>query len=259
MKTADRQQQILQEISSKGFVKTATLASRMDVSVMTIRRDLVALSKRGIVTLVRGGAVLNRGALMESDYRSKKDNMLEAKRDIAKFCADLISPGDSVFLDGGTTTREIATYLSNQYNIVVLTNSLYVAIALSSAKNISVMMVPGVLRETSMAFMGPYANDFIRSFQIDYAFVGTEGVDPSFGASVPNAMDADLKHCLVKQAKHAVVVADSSKLGKSFLCRFCELSDIDLLVTDEQAKPEMIDALRKRGLAVEVAKNAPLL
>ena len=257
MKTAVRQQRILQELNSCGFVKTAQLAEKYNVSVMTIRRDLIAFSKRGVLTLVRGGAVANRGALAESDYYSKREDMLEAKRNIACFCADLVNSGDSVFLDGGTTTREIAAALVGKYNIVVLTNSINCAMTLSSAKNITTIMVPGVLRETSMAFMGPYADSFIRSFQIDYAFIGTEGVDPSFGASVPNSMDADLKRSVVLQAKHPVLVADSSKLGKKFLCQFCTSKEVELLVTDSAADAKMIESLRKSGFSVAIAKNAP--
>lgn len=252
MRTKERHKTILQELQREGIVNTFELAESLNVSTMTIRRDLTKFANQGLITLTHGGAIINRGALFEHNTSLKEEVMVQEKRDIAKFCVDLINEGDSVFLDGGTTTKEIAALLLDKKNIVVITNSLYCANALTSAKGLKLIMVPGEFRETSMAFLGPFAVDFISKFKIDIVFLPTEGLTPDFGASVPNTQDADTKRYLATHAEKVIVVADSSKLGKSYLCNICSLKDMDLLVTDKNADEEILDELRSKGLEIKV-------
>lgn len=250
MRTKDRLKTIIQELQSKGQVNTVELAESLEVSTMTIRRDLNKFAHQGLITLTHGGAIINRGSLFEHNTSLKEDVMVQEKRNIAKYCVDLISDGDSIFLDGGTTTKEIAVLLLDRKNIVVLTNSLYCATALSAAKGITLIMVPGEFRETSMAFLGPFTNEFIAKFKIDIVFLPCEGFDPIFGASVPNTKDADTKRFLAKHAKKIILVADSSKLGSSYLCNICSVEDVDLLVTDSGANLDILSQFRSKGLEV---------
>lgn len=250
MRARERQKIIIQELQSEGNVNTMELAESLKVSSMTIRRDLVKFENQGLVTLTHGGATINRGALYENNIAIKEEVMVQEKRDIAKYCVDLINEGDSVFLDGGTTTKEIATLLLDRKNIVVLTNSLHCANTLSYAKGVQLIIVPGEFRERSMAFLGPLSVEFLERFKIDVFFLPTEGLTADFGASVPNAQDASIKRLMVKQAKKVVCVADSSKLGKSYLVNVCSISDIDLLVTDQSADPEVVAEMEEEGLNI---------
>lgn len=231
MTQIDRKQKILDELAAKGSVNIPELSQRLEVSDMTIRRDLMKLAQQGVVTLERGGAVLNGGSLLEYTVPVKQGVRTNDKKRIAQRCAEMAREGDSVFLDAGTTVAEIARRLAHRSNITILTNSLLAANFLSASPN-KVIMCPGEFRQTSMAFMGPMTDEFIRQFKIDLLFLGVEGVDIKNGLTVPNTTDGMTKRALVQSAIKTVCAADSGKVGLTFLYQLCPVSAIDMLVTD---------------------------
>lgn len=240
----ERKLSIMKKIQEQGQVNIAELAEEYGVSVMTIRRDLAKFAKEGMITLEYGGAVLNTGALFEYNMVMKQREYQEEKRRIAKECVSYINDGDSIFLDAGTTICEVARLIAGRKNLTVMTHSLLVANVLSKNDSINLVMCPGKFRATSMAYMGQLTDDFVSSFRFDKLFLAVEGVDLETGLSVPNLTDGITKKRLVRQSKKVICAADSSKFGKSFYYSICDLSEIDLIVTDIGLNPHQAEAYK---------------
>lgn len=250
MKINERKQHILKTLQDKGHIDIVELADQLEVSSMTVRRDLKALSANGAVTIQQGTAVLNDGALREYDLFYNHGVKVEQKRRIAEYCAGLVSEGDSVFLDAGTTVKEIALKLRNKRNVNLLTDSLLVANAVAGLKYSKLIMCPGEYRELSAAFLGPLLDDFVRNFQIDLLFLSTEGINLD-GVSVVDVIDGHSKRVLIEQARRVVCVADSSKFGKSLFYSVAPLDKIDLVVTDSDIDAESFESVTQAGIEIE--------
>lgn len=251
MTQIDRKRKIMEELTVRGVVNIPELSERLGVSSMTIRRDLTKLSQQGLVTLERGGAVLNASSLFERGISLKQEAMVQEKIRIAQKCAELVKEGDSVFLDAGTTVAEIARILARRKGISIITNSLLTANFLSRSSESKVIMCPGEFRKTSMAFMGPMTDEFIGQFQVDILFLGVEGVDLKNGLTVPDTTDGMTKRAMVNHAQRIVCAADSSKVGLTFLHRICSLSEMHTLVTDEGFHMEAARDYLHQGVTVE--------
>lgn len=259
MNSIDRKQQILSLLQKNGSIVIEDLAVMLNVSSMTIRRDLQKLSSQGLISLERGGAVLNSGALFEYSMQLKqKVHMLE-KQSIARTCLDYINEGDSIFLDAGTTTAEIAKLLLRKKNLVVITHSLLVANYLSAASDIRVIMCPGEYRASSMAYMGPLTDEFVTQFKIDTLFLGVDGVGLKDGITVPDIMDGITKKTLINKAEKVICVADSSKFGQSFLYKISPLANIDVIVTDGGISDETVKEYQNHGVHLVPCATASLL
>ncbi len=250
MKTIKRRKEILDELEKNNSVNITELSEILDVSSMTVRRDLNLFAEQGVVTLVHGGAVLNRGATLVHNMPFREEKLREEKIRIASFCANLINEGSSIFIDCGSTTKEIAEAIVQKKNIVVMTNSLPVSNILSTAKSIKLIMAPGVFREKPQGFFGQMTSDFISKFRIDILFLGADGLDIKQGATNPDIIDTETKRSLVKQATRIVLVIDHTKLGCSSFMTVATLKEIDTIVTDKDADPEIIKELKNQGVEV---------
>lgn len=250
MNAIARKQCILKKLETEGSLSIAELAETLEVSSMTIRRDLNVLAENGLVTVEHGGVVLNGGSLFECNMSIKQETCSVEKMRLAQKCLEYINPGDSIFLDAGTTVAKLASLLSAKRNIIVLTHSLLVANQTASFKNIRVIMCPGEFRTDSLAFMGPLTDEFVAGFTIDTLFLGVEGIDVETGISVPDVVDGATKKNLIRNAKRVICLADSSKFGSSFFYRIAPLSDIDLIITDKNIDSAILENLQQRDVAV---------
>ena len=251
MKAIERKRYILDELQRNGSVVITDLAERIQVSSMTIRRDLNAMAEDGMVTLEHGGAVLNSGSLFECSISFKNEINVSEKQRIAAKCMEYINEGDSVFLDAGTTPNELAALLRGKRNISVLTHSLLVANTTATMRNIKLIMCPGEFRENSMAFLGPLTDDFIQHFQIDTLFLALEGIDLTDGLSVVDVQDGHTKKVLVEKAKRVICMADHSKFSGDGMARMVFWSQVDVLVTaDRTENRPLLDTIRRQGVKV---------
>jgi len=250
MNAQNRRKKILEELEKNRAVNITELAEWLDVSSMTVRRDLNRLAEQGIVTLVHGGAVLNMGttALQTMNFREKKRRL--EKNHIGRFCAQLIKESESVFIDCGSTTKGIAEALTNRNNITVLTNSLPVMNVLTSAKNNKLISVPGEYVDSIKGFVGQMAVDFISQFQIDIVFIGVAAFDLEHGMSSPSIMDAGVKRALLRQARRKILVLDHSKFGVNSFMTFGAAADIDMIVTDQGVDANLVEAIRHAGIEI---------
>lgn len=233
---AKRQELILNLVKINGEVTTKELADELNVSMMTVNRDLKEISKWEEIQLVHGGAIYRKDATLENPISIKEEVSIHEKKMIAKFCRTLVKPGSSVFIETGTTTLAVARELFNIENCQFYTNSLLVMNSLAKYEDIQLHCLPGKYRDLSKGFLGLETTDFVKNFNFDIAFIGTEGITADSGVSLPNEEDAFTKKSIMKQAKKNVLVADHKKFGLSYLHKIGEVSEFDMIVTDLESK-----------------------
>jgi DeoR/GlpR family transcriptional regulator of sugar metabolism len=251
---AERRKQILDLIEKRNSISVAELCRLLDVSDMTIRRDLRILSNRGLLERVHGGALSRRGRSYEPPYFSRATNNIIQKEIIGRCAAALVYEGDSIALDVGTTTLEIAKALTTTPNLTIVTASLPIANVLCQAPSIRLILTGGIVRDQELSMIGHIAEHTYKEFHIDKAFVGIGGLHPEAGLTEYNVEDSLVKKALIASAEQVIVVADSSKLGETCLASVGPLSIVDTLVTDVNAPPDIIDLLRARDIEIIFAQ-----
>lgn len=235
MLARQRQERILEQVTLTGGARVSDLVELLGVSDMTIRRDIAALARKGLVARVHGGATAVSGrSADEPGFAAKSGLQTLEKAAIAEAAADLVSPGDSVALSAGTTTYAVAGHLRRVPNLTVVTNSLPVAELLhASARDDLTVILTGGVRTPSDALVGPVAVSALRSLHVDWLFLGVHGFDARAGFTSPNLVESETNRALIASARQVVVTADSTKWGVVGLSSMARLDEVDVLVTDE--------------------------
>ncbi|MBM6614294.1 DeoR/GlpR transcriptional regulator [Desemzia sp. RIT804] len=255
MSQLKRQKLILDLLKVNGEVFSKTLAAELNVSMMTINRDLKELAKWEEVQLVHGGAVYRGENTLENPISIKEQVNVHEKKLIAQYCHTLIKPGNSVFIETGTTTLAVAREIFNIEDCQFYTNSLLVLNSLSKYEGIHLHSVPGKYRDLSKGFLGLETADFIKNYNFDVAFIGTEGISAQSGVTLPNREDAFTKKSILKQAKKTVLVADHKKFGLSYLHKVGEVSDFDRIVTDLNSNHPVFKEISQLTNIISVKKG----
>ncbi|MBD0710377.1 MULTISPECIES: DeoR/GlpR family DNA-binding transcription regulator [unclassified Streptomyces] len=233
---------ILDEVRRRGGVRVNELTRRLSVSDMTIRRDLDALARQGMLAKVHGGAVpVAEPSTHEPGFEAKSALEPSAKDEIARVAAALVAPGTAIALSGGTTTYALARHLLEVPDLTVVTNSVRVADVFHEARpnagsearrGAATVVLTGGVRTPSDALVGPVADRAVRSLHFDLLFLGVHGISVEAGLSTPNLAEAETNRCLMRSARRVVVVADHTKWGKVGLSSFADLTEVDTWVTD---------------------------
>lgn len=234
MLAVQRHQLIVEELRRQGAVRVGELTELLDVSEMTVRRDLDALAAEGLLEKVHGGATLpGRLSAEEPGFEAKSQRQLSEKEAIARQAAQLVEPGQSIGLTGGTTTWRLAHHLARVPHLTVVTNSIQVANVFhrEPRPDLTVVLTGGV-RTPSDALVGPVAVNAIRSLHLDVLFIGVHGVAADVGLTTPNLLEAETDRALVAASGRRVVVADHTKWGVRGLSRIAGLEDVDVFVSD---------------------------
>jgi len=241
---AERRKTILSHLARHGFASVAELCQTFGVSEMTIRRDLSELEGQGMLQRTFGGAVATEPAFFEISINVKMGQFVEEKGRIGEAAAEMVENGDTVLIDAGSTTTQIAKNLGDK-RITVIAGGLNIAAELSNSHHIDVLIVGGILRKGFLSMVGPQAEAFLRRVRVDKLFLGVEGVDVDGGLTVPDVIDAHTKRAMVKCATQTVVVADHSKLGRTTLSTIASLAEAGLLITDVGAPEEILEQIRE--------------
>ncbi len=251
----ERRRKILQMIERDGQVTITDLAKRFSVSGVTVRADLDALSGAGAVMRSHGGAVRKAEATQDFPLRFKATLHRSEKVRIGEAAAKMVQPGETVILDSGTTTAEIARHLRELKTrpLTVITNAINIASELADAPGVSVIVIGGLLRPVSHSFVGPQAEAMMRELHADRLFLGVDGLDIEIGPSTPDVLEAQVNRWMVTVAREANVVADWSKLGRRSVSKIVSIDKVHRLITDKAAPPEFCEALRKKGVDVILA------
>lgn len=260
MYATERQQQIEQLIATDGRVAVVDLADRFGVTTETVRRDLAALERTGVVRRVHGGAVhRTRASTAEASVAERASQRSGSKQTIARAAVDLLGEelDGALYLDAGTTTGAIAQLLATgphpAGDLEVVTHSMSVAHILAGAQRIGLTAIGGRVRGLTAAAVGAQTVEAIGRLRPDIAFIGTNGVAAGFGLSTPDPDEAAVKRAIVASARRVVVVADGDKFDAELLVSFASLSDVDVLLTDTAPTGDLAGALREADVEVQLA------
>jgi DeoR family transcriptional regulator, aga operon transcriptional repressor len=253
--TEERRRSILELVNQEGRAMISDLSKRFGVSAVTVRGDVDSLCERNLLMRSHGGAIPLDRVVGDSPLAVKATRHREEKASIGKYAATLVEPGQTVLLDSGTTTLEVARALihASPHGITIVTNSLSIASELTAASEINVIMIGGLLRHISQSFVGPQAQKMLSELHVDRFFLGVDGLDPEAGTFTPDVLEAELNATMIRAAKRTTVVADSSKIGRRSLTLIAPIERIQQLVTDSGIRPEDRQALERRGIEVLVA------
>ncbi len=255
MYAEERQQAIAQLVTETGRWSVNDLAARFEVTTETVRRDLSALERIGLVRRVHGGAVAGeRLAVIDTALGERDVAHAEEKDRIAQAAlSQLPTPGGSILLDAGTTTSRFAAALPTDLQLVVTTHAVPIAARIAPRPNLDVHLLPGRVRTTTQAAVGADTVAAVADLRADVAFVGTNGLTLDHGLSTPDVDEAAVKRALVHGARRVVVLADSSKIGVESPVRFATIEQLDVLVTDAGIDAADRAALERAGVEVVVA------
>lgn len=245
---------VLDLLEQDGRLTVGDLVERFGVSSVTVRTDLDALASTGALVRSHGGAVRRLDPVQDYPI-SFKDSIHHAeKARIGQAAAQLIQPGQTVIFDSGTTTLQVARHLRHRglKGVTVVTNALNIANELAEVSDLSLIMVGGILRHLSNSFVGPQADRMLSQLHADHFFLGVDGLDPEFGPTTPDPLEAQLNSLMLKISTEVTVVADSSKIGKRSLSAIGGITSVYRLITDNRIPLEAIDAFRAKGLEVIV-------
>jgi len=240
-------------LQERGRVSVAELCALLGVSEVTIRRDLAELEAAGQLRRTHGGAVPRQEPGRDDPFAARAARFAAEKARIAAAAAALVGDGETIFLDAGTTTTQVACALAAaRRRITVVTNALSVCIALADAAEIAVIAVGGQLRRTNQSFVGPVAEATVRQFNADRAILGTSALSLDRGLCMPDLLEAQLQRVMIERSRDLVVVADRSKIGREALVSVAPLERVGTLITDD-AVDAVWDA-RLRACEMQVAR-----
>ena len=257
--TEQRRADLARLVADRGFVRVTDAADELGVSVVTIRADLAALERRGAVVRVHGGA-MPPAAFRESSLEASLDHDAAAKRAIGRAAAAMVSSGESLYVDAGSTALAMAEALVERgdlHDLVVVTSGLTIALALEPAvPRFTVIVTGGTLRPLQHSLVNPFAAPMLDALRLDAAFIGCNGIHPEAGATNRNLPDAEIKTRVMQRAGRSILIADASKVGRSDLALIAPLDRFEVLVTAGVAEAGAIDSLAASGMAVVVADEA---
>lgn len=250
MNKAQRREQIVASLEEHGEVEVAELAGRLEVSEMTIRRDLEQLEHEGRCRRVHGGAVTAAIRGYEEPFSVRRTQNLDAKRRIGKAAAELVAAGETLLLDIGTTTLQVAEALRSRSNITVITPSLDIAVLLADERGIRSICLGGHVRAGEHSTVGSLTERSLQDFHVDVCILSAGGVSVAEGITEYHAEGAEIKRAMIRRAQRVVVVADESKLGAVTFAVVAPLSVVDTLVTSSRGGNEHLSAIRNAGIHV---------
>ena len=252
----ERRKRILQRVTDRGTVRVSSLASELDVSLMTVRRDITILAEEGRLERIHGGARLRGGHVAEEPLPSVKGLMNPAaKQAIAALAAQQIQPGEVIGIGAGTTSLAFAECAARIPDLTVATNSVPVAQILWAHGNTRVILTGGEVTP-SQALVGPIALQSLQPLHLDAVVLGTHGIDLEAGCTTPNLLEAQMNEELLARARRSVVLADAEKWGVVGLTTFVPLADLDVLVTDDGLPRQAREALVEAGVELLIAEAA---
>jgi DeoR family transcriptional regulator of aga operon len=256
LKAALRHDTIRRALEVDGRVSIAELSDRLGVSEVTIREDLKHLESRGVLTRIRGGALVSRNGAMEMSLEETSTANRAEKMAIAARAAAMVEDGQTIIIDVGSTTTYLAKALSpNLSRVVVITNGLNIALILEALPGVSVIVTGGTLRPLQHSLVAPMGTLLLDQLKADVAFLGCNGVDPARGFTNTNIAEAEIKQAMVRSAEKTVFLADHDKIGQVASAFVADISGADLLITDEGADATVLGNLKADGLAIEVVRS----
>jgi DeoR family transcriptional regulator of aga operon len=250
---AERHEFILKQLKDQGHVRVEELSQLLNVSTVTIRKDLKHLEEMNLLFRSRGSATLHNPYISDRSVNEKEKMRVGEKRRIAQQAAAMIEAGDTIILASGTTVNEVARQIDRGHPLTVITASIFVAEQLAHRPNIEVLQLGGILRNNSSSVVGPYAEQMLASFTCSKLFLGVDGIDLDFGLTTTNALEANLNKAMLRAAQRVIVVADATKFDRRGFSKICHLDEVDEIITDRDVPPSTVANLEEMGILVRIA------
>ena len=249
----ERRRRILELLDKQERATVEELVARFRVSAVTIRGDLDVLADAGSLVRSHGGA-LKRLDQQDVPIAVKETLHHGEKVRIGHAAARLIREGETIILDSGTTTAEIARQIKflKLKSLTVITNALNIAMELVNLPHVRVIMIGGILRHMSYSTVGPQAEQILRALNADRLFLGVDGLDPEIGLTTPDVLEAQLNGLMIRMAREVTAVADSSKFRRRSLSVIAGVGDVHRIITDDGTDPTLVGSLRARNIEVIV-------
>lgn len=250
--TIERRMKTLDLLNMNGQVRVNELSKLFNVSEVTIRNDLSHLEKKGLLIKTRGGSLKTQRVGIDQHLNEKAQIFSKEKQAIGKKAANIINDTDTIIIDSGTTTLEVAKNLKNIKNLTVVTNALNIASQLINDE-IRVIMLGGILRHESLSLIGSIAETSIKNFYCDKLFLGVDAIDTQNGIFTPNPEEAQLNRLMIEISKEVIVVADSSKFKRKSFAFIAPMSKVDTIVTDSKIPDDELKSLQSMDIKIIIA------
>ena len=249
MLAAERKQQIKEIIIAKKSATVAALAEQFGVTGETIRRDLKALEKEGVLLRTHGGAFIQSGVENLIDIDLRKTVYIDEKELIAKRCRGLVHNGDAIFLDNSSTCYHIAKALDD-LNITVVTNNLMIMNLFAQSENVRLVSIGGEFSIKEQAFSGAIAQRALSEYYVDKAFISCRTLSIKNGITESTDQWASIRHLMIERSDKQYLVVDHTKFGQTSFVRICDFDEITAVVTDHELDARWHEALRSKGCDV---------
>ncbi|HEX8024541.1 DeoR/GlpR family DNA-binding transcription regulator [Mucilaginibacter sp.] len=251
-KNTDRHKFILQKVDTDGFVNVQDLSNQLNVSEVTIRKDLKLLEDKNLLFRTHGGAIKTNPYTNDRPVAEKEKLNGPEKNKIAAEAAVRIDTNDSVIIASGTTMLALARAMQPNRHLTVVTAALPVALELLQHPQVDIVQLGGQMRNTSSSVTGNYAELMLDDMLCGVLFLGVDGIDPEIGLTTTNLSEARLNQKMINAAQTTIVLADSTKFGKRGLAKICSLDQINEIITDSGISPAMLNMLEEKGVKVTV-------
>lgn len=249
----DRHEYILKKIKENNKVTIQELSDQMNVSSVTIRKDLKLLEDKSLIYRTKGGASSNNPYASDRPILIKESINSDEKSKIGKKAVEMIRDNDSILIGSGTTAYAVARNLESNDRLTVITPALKVALELCNKPNIEVLQLGGLIRPNSSSVAGQYAMRILEEVSCGILFLGVDGIDLDFGITISNITEATLNQKMLSTSQKVVILADSTKFGRRGLGKICNLEDVDYIITDKNTSEKYITALEDAGIKIIIA------
>lgn len=251
---AERHKYILDTLSKDGFVKVIDAAKHLDVTTVTIRKDLKLLEERGLLYRTHGSASPVNPHMKDRTITEKEKLFPEEKLRIGREAAKLIEEDDYIILNSGSTVCAFAEQIEAKGRLTVVSASIKATLLLSQKENVNVIQLGGTVRKTSLSVVGDFAEDILKDISCSKLFVGVDGVDLEYGVTNSNIEEAELNRRMMGSALRVIVLCDSSKFGRKGFGKVCALDKVDTIITDDSIPASLARELEEAGIELIIAK-----
>ena len=248
-----RRRKILDWLQEEGSARVRDLSDAFQVSEVTIRQDLERLESEGHITREYGGAYLNTLSTQVGSLSLQHSENMDKKRKIGALAASLVADGETLIIDAGSTTTEVALRLTDRHDLAVITNALNIALILGAVPGIAVHMPGGQFKAPTLSLSGDKSVEYLRDVFAGKLFLATAGVAVETGLTYPSFADLQLKQAMIKAATHTYLVADSTKINKSSFTRLSDLEVVNTFITDDGISDAEAQAFERLGIEILIA------
>lgn len=253
MTKEERHNLILDYLMLHNSVLVSELAIKLNVSSVTIRKDLTELEKEKKLYRNHGKAILINPYINDRNVNEKEKFYVEEKRAIGTRAANLITTKDSILIASGTTMHYFARQIHAKEHLTIITASLQVSEILSQDPDIDIIQLGGLLRHSSLSVVSKYAESMLSNFSCSKLFMGVDGIDLDFGITTTDMMEANLNRVMMQTAQKTIVLADSSKFGRRGFSKIGDMEEIDHIITDSNIPPNVAKRIEEMGIELTIA------